>query len=253
VGNLGLVNGDLFVSNVLVGDLGVSGNVFASNIFGTHTGNIVGNSNVIGNLGLVNGDLFVSNVLVGDLGVSGNIFASNIFGTHTGNIVGNSNVVGNLGLVNGDTFVSNVIIGDLAISGNLLVGGNLSFLGSPATLGGALSDETTTLTTSNKISIRAPFAFNIQPGAVPLFSLNQLPTVTTPCIFDIGIGPLGTSIYSIRPQITSTSTSNVSATSGTPGTLTGVISVPQYSLITANVYQVGSGTPNGAKFIVYCL
>ena len=204
-------------------------------------------------MGLINGDIFTSNVLVGDLALSGNLFASNVFGSHTGNIVGNSNVIGNLGLINGDTFMSNVLIGDLAVYGNLSIGGSLSFLGSPATIGAALSDETTTLTTSNKVTLRAPFAFNIRPGAVPLFMLNQRPTVTTPCTFDIGVGDLGTSIYSTRPQITSTSTSNVSATSGTPGTLTGTISVPQYSLITANVYTVGSGTPTGAKFMIYCL
>ena len=265
-GNMGLINGDTFVSNVLIGDLAVSGNIFASNIvgtqfgpvntsniFGTHTGNIVGNSNVFGNMGLINGDTSISNVLIGDLTVSGNIFASNVFGTLTGNIVGNSNVFGNMGLAFGDTSISNVLVGDLTVSGNLAIGGSLSFFGIPTTVGGALSDETTTLTTSNKISIRAPFPFTIRPGTVPLFSLNQLPTVTTPCIFDIGVGASGTSIYSTRPQITSTSTSNVSANSGVPGILTGTISVPQYSIITANVFQVGSGTPTGAKFVIYCL
>ena len=252
-GNLGLITGDTSVSNVLLGDLSISGNVFSSNVFGSHTGNIVGNSNVFGNLGLITGDTSVSNVLLGDLSISGNVFSSNVFGSHTGNIVGNSNVFGNLGLINGDTSVSNVLVGDLTISGNLAIGGSLSFFGLPATVGGALSDETTTLTTSNKISIRAPFPFSIRPGTVPLFSLNQLPTVTTPCIFDIGVGTTGTSIYSTRPQITSTSTSNVSATSGVPGTLTGTIFVPQYSIITANVFQVGSGTPTGAKFVIYCL
>ena len=265
LGNLGLTTGDTSISNVIIGDMAFIGNVFASNIvgnrfgpvntsnvFGSLTGNIVGNSNVLGNLGLVTGDTSVSNVMIGDLTVSGNLFTSNVFGSLTGNIVGNSSVLGNLGLTSGDTYISNVIVGDLVISGNLAIGGSFSFYGIPATVGGALSDETTTLTTSNKISIRAPFPFSIRPGTVPLFMLNQLPTVTTPCIFDIGVGAAGTSIYSTRPQITSASTSNVSATSGTPGTLTGTISVPQYSIITANVFQVGSGTPTGAKFVIYC-
>ena len=242
------------IANVAIGAtnpsgtrLYVSGNSYISSKL------TVGSSNVLGNMGLINGDTFVSNVLIGDLAVSGNIFASNVFGTLTGNIVGNSNVFGNMGLAFGDTSISNVLVGDLTVSGNLAIGGSLSFFGIPTTVGGALSDETTTLTTSNKISIRAPFPFTIRPGTVPLFSLNQLPTVTTPCIFDIGVGASGTSIYSTRPQITSTSTSNVSANSGVPGILTGTISVPQYSIITANVFQVGSGTPTGAKFVIYCL
>jgi hypothetical protein len=115
----GTLTGNIVGNSNVLGNLAVSGNVYASNLYGTLTGNIVGNSNVLGNLGLVNGDTFISNVLVGDLAVSGNVYASNLYGTLTGNIVGNSNVLGNLGLVNGDTFMSNVIVGDLAVSGNV--------------------------------------------------------------------------------------------------------------------------------------
>jgi len=253
--------------------LALTGNLFTSNVFGTHTGNIVGNSNVFGTLGLTSGDTYISNVLIGDLALTGNLFTSNVFGTHTGNIVGNSNVFGTLGLTSGDTYMSNVLIGDLALTGNLFtsnvfgthtgnivgntnvlgnlaVSGNFSFAGVPIPLGGALSDETSTITTSNKISMRAPFSFNILPTSVPLFMLNVLPTAATASQFDITIA--GTTIYTTKPLITSTSTSNVSSTSGTPGTLTGVISVPQYSLITASVIAPGSGSPAGAKFIIYC-
>jgi hypothetical protein len=115
-------------------------------------------------------------------------------------------------------------------------------------LGGALSDETTTLTTSNYTNMRAPFPFTI--SKVPLFWLNVLPTSTSNTVFDILKN--GNSIYSVKPQIGSTTTSNVSA-NGIPGTLIGgTNSIALYDLLTIDVDTTGSGTPAGAKFIIYC-
>jgi hypothetical protein len=118
-------------------------------------------------------------------------------------------------------------------------------------IGGAISDETTTLTASNYTNIRAPFPFKISSERVPLFWLNVLPTVTSNTVFDILKN--GSTIYSVKPQIGSTTVSNVSA-NGIPGTLIGgTISFALYDLITVDVDQVGSGTPAGAKFTIYCM
>lgn len=117
----------------------------------------------------------------------------------------------------------------------------------PSTLGGAISDETSTLLTSNFTSIRAPFAFTVRTP--PLFWLNVLPTASANTQFDILKN--GTSIYSVRPQIGSGTVSNVSANS-IPGTLIGNSNnFALYDLVTVRVNTSGSGTPAGAKFIIY--
>lgn len=117
----------------------------------------------------------------------------------------------------------------------------------PSTLGGAISDETSPLLTTNFTSIRAPFAFSIRTP--PLFWLNVLPTASANTQFDILKN--GNSIYSTRPQIGSGTTSNVSANS-IPGTLIGNSNnVSLYDLLTVRVNTTGSGTPAGAKFIIY--
>jgi hypothetical protein len=114
-------------------------------------------------------------------------------------------------------------------------------------IGGAISDETTTLTTSNYTSIRAPWPFTI--NTPPLFFLNVLPTVTSNTVFDILKN--GNTIYTTKPQIGSTTASNVSA-NGIPGVLIGNSnSVATYDLLTIKVDTVGSGTPAGAKFFIY--
>ena len=119
-------------------------------------------------------------------------------------------------------------------------------------IGGAISDETSTLSsTSNYTNIRAPFPFTISSARVPLFWLNVLPTVTSNTVFDILKN--GSTIYTIKPQIGSTTASNVSA-NGIPGTLIGgTNSVAIYDLLTIDVDTVGSGTPAGAKFTIYCM
>jgi hypothetical protein len=116
-------------------------------------------------------------------------------------------------------------------------------------IGGAISDETTTLTTSNYTNIRAPFPFTI--NSPPLFWLNVLPTASSNTVFDIQKN--GVSIYTTKPQIGSTTTLNVSA-NGIPGVLIGnTNSVAIYDLLTIKVDTVGSGTPAGAKFTIYCV
>lgn len=125
---------------------------------------------------------------------------------------------------------------------------NVNVLASNIALGGALSDETTTLTTSNFTNIRSPFPFTITRP--PLFWLNVLPTASSNTVFDILKN--GNTIYSVKPQIGSGTTSNVSANS-IPGTLIGGSnSISAYDLLTIDVDTVGSGSPAGAKFIIFC-
>lgn len=131
----------------------------------------------------------------------------------------------------------------LGASGN---GCNVQGVANPITLGGALSDEITTLTTSNRLTIRAPFAFNIRSGALPYWWVNTLPTSTTPITFDILKN--GTSIYSTKPTLSSTATNNSSQN----GTLTtNPTSFAVGDLIVAQVSTVGSGTPTGAKVVIF--
>ena len=125
---------------------------------------------------------------------------------------------------------------------------NVSVATSNIALSGALSDETSTITTANFTNIRAPFGFTITRP--PLFWLNVRPTATANTVFDILKN--GSSIYSVKPQIGSTTTSNVSA-NGIPGTLIGgTNTVVAYDLLTIDVDTAGSGTPTGAKFIIFC-
>ncbi len=190
----------------------------------------------------------------------------------TNNPLGNALYVkGNL-FVGGNTFIGNTMIGDLSlignsvISGNLFVGGsintgtlnaniikgvssNIQNIESRLILEGSLSDETTTLTTSNFVIKRAPYPFIINSSKLPVFFLNSLSSSST--VFDILKN--GNSIYSTKPSISSTTTFNAS-TYSTPGTLIGGSNlVLLYDQLKISVDTVGTGTPNGAKFVIYCL
>jgi hypothetical protein len=252
---------DLYTSNTLVGNLAVIGNLYASNLLGTHTGNIIGPSNVFGNLTvggniLSQQDLYTSNTIVGNLAVIGNLYASNLLGTHTGNIIGPSNVVGNLTvggniLSQQDLYASNTIVGNLAVIGSVSIapsGSNVNILGvtNPFSIGGALSDETTTITTSGILTIRSPYGFTVRSYQPPYFWLNTRPAdyVT----FDIQKN--SNSIYSALPTILSSYTSN--STSSNTGTLiNGVNTFVQGDLIQFKIIYAGSSGATGAKGIMY--
>jgi flagellin-like hook-associated protein FlgL len=193
-------------------------------------------SNTNSNVGFLYSN--VSNIYSNLVNVWSNINTSNTL------IYSNiSNTNSNVGLLYSN--VSNVY------SNLVNVWSNINVLKSNVIIGGAISDETSTLTTSNYTNIRAPFPFTISSAMVPLFWLNVLPTVTSNTVFDILKN--GNTIYSVKPQIGSTTASNVSA-NGIPGTLIGSTnSVARYDLLTIDVDTVGSGTPAGAKFTIYCM
>jgi hypothetical protein len=229
-------------ANYFVGEFagpGITG--ITSNISSLQTSNTLlysNVSNVYSNLTLVWSNVSNTNSNVG-------LLYSNV-----------SNIYSNLNLVWSNVSNTNSNVGLLYsnvsnIYSNLnLVNTNVTSLRSNLILGGAISDETTTLTTSNYTNIRAPFPFTINSTRLPLFWLNVLPTVTSNTVFDIQKN--GSTIYSTKPQIGSTTTSNVSA-NGIPGTLIGgTNTIALYDLLTIDVDTVGSGAPAGAKFVIYC-
>ena len=176
-----------------------------------------------------------------------NTVSSNVDSLSTSNTLVWSNL--NTLQSNINTVSSNVTsLGNTLQSNINTVSSNVNTLQSNVALGGAISDETTTLTTSNFTNIRSPYAFTMT--RVPLFWLNVLPTASSNTIFDIQKN--GNTIYTTKPQIGSGTTSNVSANS-IPGTLIGGSnSIAAYDLLTVKVDTVGSGTPSGAKFIIFC-
>ena len=242
--NVAIGTSTISTGNVLtvLGNVNTIGNLIASNVFTNLTGNVIGSTNVFGNI--------TANFFVGDgsrlTGITGgtsqwiNVTSTTDVRLASGNVaIGTSTIsTGNTLTVSGNVSSSGFYYGD---------GSTLSNLRS---IGGAISDETTTLTTSNYTNVRSPFAFNLT--RLPLFWLNVLPTAVSNTVFDIQKN--GVSIYSTKPQISSISTSNVSAATNTvQGVLAGgSTSVALYDLLTVRVDTVGSGTPAGAKFVIYC-
>lgn len=148
----------------------------------------------------------------------------------------------------GTTATATVDIGNASQVLNL-AGSTVNVNGTPIgaqTLTVALSDETSTLTTSNQVNVRCPFSLSIKSTALPYFWVNTLPTATTPITFDILKN--GTSIYSVRPTVSSTATNNASAN----GTLvTSPTTFAVGDLMVIRVHAVGSGSPSGAKVHIY--
>ena len=142
----------------------------------------------------------------------------------------------------GNAATSTVVVGtsgqDIVIQG----------VRNPIVVGGALSDETSILTTLNQVSFRSPFAFTIRNTNQPMFSLNILPTAAAPCTFDILKN--GNSIYTAGglPTISSSASSNLTQS----GTLIGNSNSVNFGdLLVARVASVGSGNPAGAKVVIF--
>jgi hypothetical protein len=118
----------------------------------------------------------------------------------------------------------------------------------PCAIGGALSDETTTLTAGTKLTIRAPYTFTVTSDYMPLFSLNANSASSN---VTFSILKNGSNIYSVNPNVSFQSTflsSNL-----TPGTLIGGSNTFNYlDKIDVTIVGIGSGTPNGAKVVIYC-
>jgi hypothetical protein len=148
---------------------------------------------------------------------------------------------GNVGI--GTTLAQSI----LDVNGTVRLGQSgfsLSILGcsNPIILGGALSDETTALATTNTLTLNAPFNFNIRSLKLPKFTINTAATSTI--TFDITKN--GTTIFSSKPTITTSNKYSIN------GTLT-VDPTPfsENDVIIASVNVAGTGG-TGAKVYVYC-
>jgi hypothetical protein len=261
VGNITTSNITSTFTGNLIGNTTVFGNLFAqtiysnltaSNITSTFTGNLIGNTTVFGNLFAINvysnlitqQDVYISNTLVGNLSILGTLsVTSNIVGNH----LGNTTIYGNL-------FASNIsgTLGTCSITGNLNAvqsGSNITVQGmtNPFSMGGALSDETTTITNSSLLTIRSPYPFTVRSYQPPYFWLNTLPAdyVT----FDVQKN--SNSIYSALPTILSSYTTTYSTTSNAGTLIGGVNTFTQGDLIQLKVVYPGSSGATGAKGILY--
>ena len=179
-----------------------------------------------------------------------------MFGSSS-NIYGNLTIQSNC-IVQGNVVCSDTFLNDIYVYGNVvtpydLYVSNIYSTNFLKTLGGSISDEFTRLSTFNSMTIRAPYSFQIRGGNLPVFWLNALPLLGSYIEFDILVD--GTSIYSsspvLRPQISSTATSNSSVSN--PGTLAlNPTNVNYLQAITVKVTNAGLGNPCGAKYIIYC-
>jgi hypothetical protein len=200
----------------------------------------------------ISDDLFVRTIYSN---LVGNITTSNITSTFTGNLIGNTTVFGNLFAPNiySNTIIGNLgIVGSLSVSANTILspsGSNITVQGvtNPFSIGGALSDETTTITTSSILTIRSPYTFTVRSYQPPYFWLNTLPDdyVT----FDVLKN--SNSVYSALPTILSSYTSTYSTTSNTGTLIGGVNTFAQGDLVQFKVIYPGSSGATGAKGVVY--
>jgi hypothetical protein len=122
---------------------------------------------------------------------------------------------------------------------NLYLMYNTSYL---PVVGGALSDETTVLTTSATLIIRSPVNFRLSSSKLPVFSLSTAANGT----ITLDILKNGTTIYATKPTITSTGTSS----SG--GVLTSSpTSFTEGDTICAYIYSTADTVATGLKITIY--
>jgi len=266
-----LVSSNITVSDIratgIVGtSLNVSGTSNLATLFGTSV-NVSGTSN-LANLVSSNifGDVVRGTGIVGtSLNVSGtsnlaNLVSSNVFGdmvrgtgiTGTSlNVSGTSNLITIAGTslnVSGTSNLANIFTNNLQTTYTLGVNQVTFPISYPVVLGGALSDESTTLTTGTKLTFRAPFSFTVSSDIPPLFTLNANSASSN---VTFSILKNGSNIYSVNPNVSSVST--FLSSNATPGTLINNSNTFSYlDKIDITIVGVGSGAPNGAKCTIYC-
>jgi hypothetical protein len=147
---------------------------------------------------------------------------------------------GNVGIGTTTPIRSLDVVGSVRLGAS---GSALSILDceNPIVIGGCLSDETTALTTSNSLTIFAPYKITIRSTKLPKFTTNT--NATSTITFDITVN--GTTIYATKPTIAS---STKISTSGALTTNPRVIN--ENDVIVASVNIAGAGG-TGAKVYIY--
>jgi len=128
-----------------------------------------------------------------------------------------------------DTTLARSSAGNITIEGNLVYRAGGSFVGMPIELGYACSDETTALTTGEKVAFYAPFAFNLTSVEV---CVTTTPTGSALTV-DVE-SPAGTSLLS---AVASISASAFTATGSVSG---GTQSVAKGARVSIDIDQIGS-------------
>jgi hypothetical protein len=134
-----------------------------------------------------------------------------------------------------DTTLARSSAGNMTIEGNLVYRAGGSFVGLPVDLGYACSDETTALTTGEKIAFYAPYAFNLTSVEC---CVSIAPTVSALTV-DVE-SPAGTSLLS---AVASISTSAFTATGSVSG---GTQSIAKGARVSIDIDQAG-GVAAGLK------
>ena len=261
------VNGNVYISNNLnVGSLNSLGTSNLANIMSTNvttitltgTGlhgsslNVTGTSNLANlvSTNVITGTLTGTGIYGSSLNVSGTSNLANLVSTNvsTGTLTG-TGIYGSSLNVSGTSNLANIITNNLLATTSIQLNTPVTFpISYPVVLGGALSDESTTLTTGTKLTFRAPFSFTISSDIPPLFTLNANSASSN---VTFSILKNGSNIYSVNPNVSSVST--FLSSNATPGTLLGGSNTFAYlDKIDVTIVGIGSGTPSGAKCTIYC-
>jgi hypothetical protein len=245
---LNYIDGALF-SNT---ELEVNGNVYISNNLNVGSLNSLGTSNLanIMSTNVTTITLTGTGLHGSSLNVSGTSNLANITSTNvsTGTLTG-TGIYGSSLNVSGTSNLANIITNNLLATTSIQLNTPVTFpISYPVVLGGALSDESTTLTTGTKLTFRAPFSFTISSDIPPLFTLNANSASSN---VTFSILKNGSNIYSVNPNVSSVST--FLSSNATPGTLLGGSNTFAYlDKIDVTIVGIGSGTPSGAKCTIYC-
>jgi hypothetical protein len=128
-----------------------------------------------------------------------------------------------------DTTLARSSAGNMTIEGNLVYRAGGSFVGMPIELGYACSDETTALTTGEKVAFYAPFAFNLTSVEC---CVTTAPTGSALTV-DVE-SPAGTTLLS---AVASISASAFTATGSVSG---GTQSIAKGARVSIDIDQIGS-------------
>jgi hypothetical protein len=128
-----------------------------------------------------------------------------------------------------DTTLARSSAGNVTIEGNLIYRAGGSFVGMPTELGYACSDETTALTTGEKVAFYAPYAFNLTSVEC---CVTTAPTGSALTV-DVE-SPAGTSLLSAAASVSASAFTAAGSVSG------GTQSIAKGARVSIDIDQIGS-------------